>query len=292
MTIDRGHSMKTFLLPALIGATAFLAAPAMAQDATAAQSLPPADQLGDMYTIGVGAGYIPDYEGSDDYRIIPAAAFRASVNGYSISTVGTSIQADVIRKQPGQKIKLDFGPIVGVRLNRTGKVKDDLVDRLPELKTAFELGAFGGVTAYGLTNPYDSLTFKVSGRKDVGKAHRSTIITPEVSFSTPLSKTFYVSASASADWAGDKYADYYFSVTPEDSLASTLPVYNADGGFKDWKLGLLANASLSGDLRKGFSLFGMANYSHLAGDFADSPLVADRGSASQWLFAAGLGYSW
>ena len=99
-------------------------------------------------------------------------------------------------------------------------------------------------------------------------------------------------ASAGADWAGGGYADYYFSVTPAESLASTLPVYDADGGFKSWKVGLTANASLSGDLRRGFSVFGLTNYSHLTNDFADSPIVKDRGSPSQWMFAAGLGYSW
>ena len=29
----------------------------------------------------------------------------------------------------------------------------------------------------------------------------------------------------------------------------------------------------------------------LVGDFADSPLVADRGSASQWMAAAGVTYT-
>ena len=284
--------MKAFLIPAAFAAAVAFAAPALAQDSTGAEALPPVDDGGDMVTIALGAGILPDYEGSDDYRIIPAGALRAVIHGFSIATSGTSLHADLIRKHPGQAFKFDLGPIVGVRLNRTGKIKDDLVDRLPDRKTAFELGGFAGVTAYGLTNPYDSLSFKLNAVKDVGKAHRSTVVTPEVSFATPLSKTFYVSASASADWAGGGYADYYFSVTPADSLASTLPVYDADGGFKSWKLGLLANASLSGDLRRGFSLFGMTNYSHLAGDFADSPLVADRGRASQWLFAAGLGYSW
>ena len=282
--------MRIRLTAAAMAASLLAATPAFAQDPAAAP-LPDPDEIGDVVTIAVGAGYLPDYEGSDDYRIIPAGALRASVGGYSIYTAGTQLHADVIRKQPGQKVKLALGPIVGVRLNRTGKIKDELVNELPDRKAAIELGGFAGVTAYGVTNPYDSLSFKLAAVKDVGSAHQSTVISPEISFSTPLSTRFYVSASASADWAGGGYADYYYSIRPADSLASTLPVYDADGGFKSWKLGLLANASLSGDLRRGWSLFGMTNYSRLKGDFADSPIVADRGSASQWLFAAGLGYS-
>ena len=38
----------------------------------------------------------------------------------------------------------------------------------------------------------------------------------------------------------------------------------------------------------GFSLFGTANYSRLVGDFKRSPIVSQRGSANQWVLAAGL----
>jgi outer membrane scaffolding protein for murein synthesis (MipA/OmpV family) len=34
------------------------------------------------------------------------------------------------------------------------------------------------------------------------------------------------------------------------------------------------------------------NYSRLTGDIADSPIVNDRGSKSQWQAAAGLAYTW
>jgi len=52
------------------------------------------------------------------------------------------------------------------------------------------------------------------------------------------------------------------------------------------------NQSLSGDLLHGLSIFGVGQYSHLQGDFKRSPIVADRGSASQWLGALGLAYTW
>ena len=37
---------------------------------------------------------------------------------------------------------------------------------------------------------------------------------------------------------------------------------------------------------EGWSVFGTAVYTRLQGDFADSPLVADRGNASQFFFAS------
>ncbi|MBA3667582.1 MAG: MipA/OmpV family protein [Sphingomonas sp.] len=277
------------MLKTLTAAAALLAAaPALAQSDSGA--LPDPNDQSDTVTIAAGGAYLPDYEGSDDYRFIPAAAVRARVGGISIFTRATYLYVDFIPRGAG-KLEFDAGPIVGVRLNRTGKIKDDFVDRLPERDKAIEVGGFVGVTYHGLTNPYDALSVRLDVVKAVAGAHKSTIFSPTIDFGTPLSRTTYVGLSLSADWVGGGYADYYYSISPSDSLASGLPVYNADGGFKDWKIGLLANQSVTGDLTHGLSLFGTASYSHLSGDFKRSPIVDDRGSASQWLVAAGLAYT-
>ena len=234
--------------------------------------------------------FIPDYEGSDDYRLIPAAGLRGRISGMSFSTRGTYLYLDVIPRGSNE-LDIDVGPIVGVRLNRTGKIKDDLVDALPELDTAVEVGGFAGVTLHGLTNPYDALSFRFDVVKDVGGAHKSTVVTPTVDFGTPLSRTTYVGASLSADFVGGGYADYYYGIDATDALASGLPVYDPDGGMKNWKIGLIGALSLTGDLTRGWSLFGAGSYSHLTGDYKDSPIVDLRGSASQWLGAVGVGYT-
>ena len=267
---------------------ALTATPALAQSADAA--LPDPNDQSNSFTIAAGAAYIPDYEGSNDYKIIPAAAIRGRISGISFFTRATYLYVDVVPRGSGA-LEYDAGPIVGVRLNRTGKVKDDFVDRLPELDKAIEVGGFAGITYHGLTNPYDALSVRLDVVKDVGGAHRSTVVTPTIDFGTPLSRTTYVGLSLSADWAGGGYADYYYSISAADTLASGLPVYNADGGFKNWRIGLLANQALTGDLTGGLSLFGTASYSKLSGDFKRSPIVSDRGSASQWLTAIGLAYT-
>lgn len=252
--------------------------------------LPDPNDQSDTFSIGAGAGYIPDYEGSDDYELIPIAGIRGRVSGINFYTRGTYLYVDVIRRGDNA-LEFDFGPIVGARLNRTGKVKDDAVDALPERDTAFELGGFAGVTYHGLTNPYDSLGFHVDVITDVSDAHGATLITPTIDFATPLSRTTYVGVSLSAEWAGDGYADYYYSIDPAGSLASGLPLFDADGGFKHWRLGLFANQSLSGDLTRGWSLFGVGLYTKLSGDFEDSPIVDLRGSSSQWFGGLGVAYT-
>jgi outer membrane scaffolding protein for murein synthesis (MipA/OmpV family) len=261
--------------------------PAVAQQAEA--PLPDPETAGRAWTIALGAGYAPDYVGSDDYRIIPAAAIRGTIGDVAITSRSTYLYADLFPR--GKGLDFDAGPILGVRLNRTGKIKDDVVDRLPELNKAIEVGGFAGVSVHNLTNPYDTLAFRLDLLHDIGKAHKSTVISPNVSFSTPLSRRTYASASVGADFVSDKFADYYFSISPADALASGLPVFDADGGMKNWNASLLVNQSITGDLTHGLSIFGTANYSRLVGDFKRSPIVSQRGSAGQWLVAAGLAYT-
>lgn len=282
-----GAQMTKYMIAAICLASA---TPVLAQPVSDT-TLPDPNDQSDTVTVGLGGALIPDYEGSSDYRMIPGGAIRGRIDGISFFTRATYLYVDVIRR-PAEGLDIDAGPIVGLRLNRTGRVKDRPVRFLGKKDTAIEVGGFVGATWNGLTNPYDALSFRVDVVNDVGGAHKSTVITPTVDFGTPLSRTLYVGLSGSLEWVGDGYADYYYSIDGPGSIASGLPVYDADGGLKFWRLGMLANQSLSGDLTKGFSVFGSGAYTKLVGDFADSPIVDQRGSSGQWLLAFGLAYTW
>jgi len=271
-------------------ALAAIATPVLAQS-DAAAGLPDPGDRSNSFTIAVGVGSAPDYEGSDHNKIIPAAAVHGRIAGMDFWSNATWLYLDVAGRSSGS-VDWDFGPIVGARMYRTGKVHDDLVDQLPELDTAIEIGAFGGASFHGLTNPYDTLSVRVDVLHDVGGAHGSTTISPSLTFATPLSRSTYVSATTAAEWAGGGYADYYFSITPADSIASGLPVYDADGGLKSWHLSLTGLQMVTGDLTGGIGVFAFGAYKHLNGDFKDSPVVDLRGSASQWIGALGLTYTW
>lgn len=263
--------------------------PLYAQSSAGAE-LPDPNDRSNSFTIAAGAASVPDYEGADENRLTPAVAIRGRLGGRDFWSSATWLYVDLIGR-PQSGMDFDFGPIVGARLNRSGDVKDAAVDKLPELDTAIEIGAFGGVSWHGLTNPYDSLSLRVDVLKDVGGAHESTLIAPSVSFDTPLSRTTFVSASLSAEWAGGGYADYYYSITPLEGAIAGLPAYNAGGGFKHWGLSLTGLQMVTGDLTGGLGVFALGSYKRLAGDFADSPIVDIRGRASQWMGAIGLAYT-
>jgi outer membrane protein len=270
-----------------------LSVPAAAQDAPAAGQLPSPDDVNsrDTLTIAGGVGITTDYEGSDDYRLIPAAAIRGRYHGIAFTTRGAYLYVDVVPRGSGN-VDFEFGPTIGARFNKRRHIHDDIVELLPKTNTAIEAGAFAGIGISGLTNPYDRLGFRVDVLHDIGNAHESTVISPNIEFSTPVSRSTYIGLNAGLEFVSNKYADYYYTITPAGSLASGLPAFDADGGLKNWKAGLLVNQSLSGDLLHGFSIFGTGQYSHLQGDFRRSPIVSIRGSASQWLGALGVAYTW
>ena len=273
---------------------ACIATPLYAQDQPTAAAMPSPEDVAkqDLITVGVGAAVIPDYEGSNDYRVVPAAAIRAKISGISIVTRGTYLYVDVV-PQSG-KVSFDAGPIAGLRMNTRRHIDDDIVKLLPRRKTAYEVGAFGGVTFHGVTNAYDALSLRLDVLHDIGNAHRSTTFAPNVDFSTPLSTRTYASLSLGAEFVSNKFADYYYSITPAESLATggALPAFNAGGGMKNWKASLLLNQSITGNLLHGLSVFGLGQYSRLVGDFRRSPIVSQRGSANQWTGAVGLAYTW
>ena len=282
-------------LAALIAAT-----PALAQTA-GNTGLPDPNDRSNTFTIAAGGAYVPDYEGSNDYKFTPFGAIRGRVSGMSFFSRGTYLYLDVIRR-PDHGIDFDAGPIIGIRRERTGHIKDDFVNGLPDRKTAFEVGGFAGVTFHGLTNPYDALSLRLDVVHDIGKAHRSTVFTPNIDFGTPLSKRTYIGASLSADFVSGRYADYYYSfdygfgtILTQKGGPQSLPFipsgYNAHGGMKNWKLGALINQSITGDLTHGLSIFGAGSYSRIVGSIARSPIVDDRGSRSQWQGAVGLAYT-
>src|SRR5689334_18174252 len=88
-----------------------VSSPLFAQTQPTAGQLPTPEEIAnkDIITVALGGAYVPDYEGSDDYRLIPAGAIRGKVSGISFTTRGSYLYVDVI---PGNaKVDFDAGPI-------------------------------------------------------------------------------------------------------------------------------------------------------------------------------------
>ena len=249
------------------------------------------DDGSDNFTIGIGAGYAPSYEGSNNYIVQPAGLVRGRVSGFNFYSRATAIYVDVLREAPGTDLNIEVGPMANLRLDRSSRIQDRRVKALGEIDTAIELGGFAGVTKNKVLHGYDFLTFRLDVTRDVGGAHESTVFAPNIEYATPLSTKFLVGLSLSAEHVSDRFARTYYGVTPLGSAASGLRAFDADGGWKNARGTLLATYSLSGDLRRGAAIFGVGSYSKLFGDFKRSPLVHDAGDKNQFFTALGLSYT-
>lgn len=278
-------------------AVSLLAAPAFAQEAPPPPP-PPADaQLdmddtvysGDYMSIGAGAIYGPQYEGADEYEFFPGGALQGQVGGIGINPRAAGLALDFIADSDS-KVSLSLGPVATFRTDRTKNIKDPVVARLGELDMAIEVGATAGISLNKPLTGYDSLSLSVDVKWDVNKAHEGRLIQPTISYFTPVSRGMAVALAATATHADDDYMDYYFSVTPAGTVASGLPTYRAQSGWKNWGVNGLLAVDLDGNLANGgVALIVGGGYSKLLNDAKDSPIVALRGEDDSWIVGAGVG---
>ena len=263
--------------------------PAFAQDADAQPAA--TSEYRDRLTLGLAVAVSPSYEGSDNYRLSPGGLVQGQVAGFSFAARGTNFYVDLIREAPRSKIDIVVGPVVQLRLERNGNIRDPQVAALGKIKPALELGGYAGIGTSGVINSFDKLQFDVSYRADVSGIHNSALVSPTISYVTPLSRRTLALLAVSAEHVGRKYGQTYFDV-PSIANASGLAPYAVQGaGWKSAGGNLLLVQSLGPDIRKGWSLFVFGGYSKLLGDYARSPIVADAGSADQFIGFAGLAYS-
>lgn len=266
-------------------------APAHAQRAEPDGSAPP-ERSGEVrFTVGLGLAVSTDYEGADEYKLQPGGLLQGKVAGVEVQMRGLNLYTDFIPDPRGQRTTFALGPVVQLRLDRTGDIKDPRVAALGSRDTGIELGMVAGIGRRGVLFPPDSLNFDVTVLRDVAGAHDSTIVTPSLSYAAPVSRQAYARISLSADHVGSGFARTYFDVAPS-AAPGALPAYaTSGGGWKSASATLLYTRDLGGEPRKGLGLFSLVSYKRMLGQFADSPIVHDAGSASQGLGMVGLSYS-
>lgn len=248
-------------------------------------------------TLGLGGGLVPTYAGSDNFQFFPLPLIVGRLGGVGIRPSAAGLTLDFLSPQPTmvsrkKKPTVSLGPTFRFRNDRAVDSGDDVVDAAGRLDSALEVGVNAGVSFPGVINRLDSLTVSANVRWDVLGAHKGQVIEPGVTYTTPVGRGMLVQVGASAEIIDDDFADYYFSVSPAQSLASGLPLYTADGGLN--RIGTLAIVTVDLDgnaLNGGLNVYGLAGYSRLLGDGADTPYTALRGDPNQFLLGLGLGYT-
>lgn len=272
-------------------------APAGSPGATRPAAPPPGFSFGPPrrrpLTLGFGMAVGPSYDGSNDILLLPSGIIRGNVDGFNFATRGLQLGVDMIRDKGKNGLDIQFGPVIGINLNRANRLIDPQVSLLGKRRVALETGGFVAISKTGIVpKSFDTLTARLQVVGDVSGVHRSFVITPSIEYTALATPKLQLGASISGTFVGDGYARSYFAVDAAGSARSRLPVFaNPRGGFKNFTLGANANYAFKGFLRRGWLMFATVSYSQLQGDFAASPIVSIAGNRNQVFGAFGLGYT-
>lgn len=226
------------------------------------------------FALGLGVGLLPDYEGSDDYDVLPFPQVKAEYGARFVELTGTKLRANVLNH-----VVISTGPVINYRGERDD-VDEDAVDDLDDVDAAVEVGGFVDVFYEGWLG-----TFTVT--QDVADGHDGLVVELGGGYWTSLSPELSLITVVTASYADDNYMDAYFGIDDGDALASGLDEFDPDAGFKDVGLTL----ELAYALDSTWGVAGIASYQWLLDDAADSPVVDDVGDENQTFAGLLVSYS-
>jgi outer membrane protein len=227
-------------------------------------------------TLGVEGRVLPTYEGSGNMMLRPfpmfdvrragkPARFRSPRDGFSFGIL------DYGRFIAGPTTKVRFARNEGDSSNLRG---------LGDIGWTFEAGAFAEYW------PTDLLRTRVELRQGFG-GHHGLVSDITADLVVPVTKQLTLSGGPRTTLVSSAYSNTYFSITPAQSIASGLPVYNARGGFHSVGAGAQARYEWSPQ----WATHMFVEYERLVGDAANAPLVATYGKRDQIQLGIGATYS-
>ena len=215
------------------------------------------------YSLGAGVGFVPDYEGSEDYEVVPVPFFSAQwKNGRYIKLDGAAFKANLLANKTWS-----LGPLLQYRKKRNSDVDNDAVADMKNIDAAIEAGAFLGYV-------YEGWDLGLRLATDVSDTHDGTLVTARTGYTFKADR-MSTRVGVSFTYVNDDYMDTYFSVDAADSARSGLKEYKAESGIKDIGVDLMLKYSMTDnwDIRGAFAYIALLN------DAEDSPIVDDEGES-------------
>lgn len=233
-----------------------LALPAMAQ------AEPPQDW---DVTIGAGAGIVPEYEGSDNYEVVPVPVVEAEYQeGLFFLSGRRGIGSYPIRTDDykiGGSIGYDFG-------------RDESDDRenltgMGDVDGSVTANLMADHTILGVANIAGGVTTALTG--DYG-----TTADIRLGSRYPVNDRVSLTGSVGTTLADDEHMQHFFGVSPSQSAASGYAAHDAGAGFKSVGVSIGANYAIDDRWNVNATIKG----DQLLGDAADSPVVKDEFQSS------------
>jgi outer membrane protein len=225
--------------------------------------------------VGLGVGFAPDYEGSDDYQPVPLPYAGVKFDNHmSIVWAANRLRVNLIPSPMWQG-----GLTAEYIAKRDDDVDNNKVGDLDEVDTSLMVGGFLGFDT-------DRWTGSLEAMADVAGGNDGSIVRLRAGYKMPVNKAWRFSINAFTTWADDDYMEAYFGIDEKNSLKSGLDTFKADSGIKD--IGLTVPVVYSP--WDHWSIMGVAAYKRLLDDAEDSPVVDDEGNKNQFVAGALLVY--
>ena len=242
----------------------------------AVASEPPARLDGWTVTLGLEGRVLPSFEGSERFMLLPVPLidirragtprqFKSPRDGLSVAILETGM--------------FRFGVTGKLRLPRTERDDADLRG-LGNIGWGVEAGVFGEFW------PVPWLRTRGEVRQGIG-AHSGIVSDISADVVVPVTPQLTLSGGPRLAFASTAATMPYFGITPAQSIASGLPIFDARGGVHAYGVGGLARYEWSRQWATHF----FVEYDRLAGDASNSPLVRLRGSPDQVQVGLGVTYS-
>ncbi len=216
-------------------------------------------------SLGVGPEYRPDYFGSDDYEFRPDPQVYIKVRNFVfLDNDGADLALFGVAR-------FALGPSIRLLGDRDEDENAALVG-LGDIDRTLELGGFIATTFL------NRVQVRAKVRKGVVGGHDGLTVDAAGTVLLFRHGRFSTAAAGQVTWINNSLADTFFTVTPEQSLASGLPEYEADAGFRD------IGGSLNGYINVGkrWSLNPYVQYRRIFSDIADTPIISQFGDRNQF----------
>lgn len=254
--------MKLTLPSTLAVLAVLVATPAAAQDRSGESDW--------TITLGASAAVVPEYEGSDEYRVVPWPL---------VDVVWRDRLFFGTRRGLGGYLWNDGGLKLGASVGYASGRDEIDGDRLRGL------GDIDGGAAVSVFAEYEILNFTLGSRftHQVTGDDTGYVVDLGVGYAFRFPQGVTVTPSISAEYASGEYMDTFFGVSPAQSARSGLATFDADAGFKSAGPELAVVYPFTQNV----SVQGTAAYKRLLGDAADSPVIETEDQ-----FSLGLGVAY
>ncbi|HEY6834315.1 MAG TPA: MipA/OmpV family protein [Pseudolabrys sp.] len=238
---------------------------------------PPLLGLGAEWTVTIGAEgrTLPEFEGGSRYSGI-------AIPRFNIRQAGTPEHFYSPRQGFGVGIidtgNFRFGPVFKLRLPRN-EGDDYALHGLGNVDWTLEAGVFGEYW------PTQWLRTRAEVRQGIG-GHHGIVSDLMADVVVPVTQQLRLSGGPRLSLATAEAEQPYFGITPEQSINSGLPVYNARGGIHSWGAGAQAHYQWTPQ----WATYTFVEYQRLEDGAADSPLVIQRGTPDQVQVGLGATY--